>query len=476
MADRKYPFDPQEVETQVDQLLSSSGETYETSSPDRLFLHDLRLVLSAEENDAQSAADDHFLESAWARIVAAGHLSRHTTQGASPFAQQRRFIVMSTLPSTPDQQVARRGSFKRLLTTLTAAIVALALVGTLAIFAMTSHTQQPSRSTAGSHQNQSRQNANDYVYHQAGLQPVFSLQWSADGSRIFSANENVTAWDAFSGSHEVKFTGYSSAPMPQTLSTQLSPDGKTLAVWNIGQIDLYDAATGKHTATLPYPFAQTPGVKLNHPDLSPYLSWSSDSKSIRALAGFPAANGSRTNKLVIFDVATGTHSDLSLRLTGLLDHIAWSPNGKYVAVGRPSEGIVSVIDIASGTIVKSLQEGAPIETIPVTWSPDSSKLVADFGNNSGLYVWDAVTGNGVVVYQGGTEPSWSPNGKYIATINGTLINILNASTGKLVHTYTDPTSSGYAVVAWAPDSSALAAGGRSADGKGGMVNVWKITF
>lgn len=479
MTDRKHLFDPREVEKQVDQLSLTSGETFGTSQLDQRFLHDLRLVLAAEENDAQSAADEHFLNSAWARISATGHPSQNTTQRVHPSAQHRRFIVMSTLPSMPDQRVGRRGSFKRLLTTLAAAIVALALVGTLAIFTLAAHPQQPNTGTGSPQHPTNTQttqpNANSYTYHQAGQMPVYSVEWSSDGTRIVSANENVTSWDAFGGSHEVTYTR-TSAQKPQILFTQLSPDGKTLAVWNIGQIDLYNVATSKHISTLSYHFLQTPGVTFSQPSLSPYISWSPDGKFIRALAGFPTSNSSRTNKLVTFDVATGTHQDLLLSLTGLLDQIAWSPNGNYLAVGRPSEGIVSILNIANGQVVSNLHAGAPVETIPVSWSPDSSKLIADFGNNSGLYVWDAVTAKKVVTYQGGTAPTWSPNSKYIAVINQATIRILNASTGTVVHTYRDAASSGYSVVAWAPDSTVIAAGGASADGKGGVVSVWQVSF
>src|SRR5262249_27048010 len=80
---------------------------------------------------------------------------------------------------------------------------------------------------------------NNYTYHQAGQVPVYDVEWSPDGTRIISANENVTSWDAFSGSHKVMYTG-SSAQKPQILFTQISPDGKTLAIWNITQIDLYN--------------------------------------------------------------------------------------------------------------------------------------------------------------------------------------------------------------------------------------------
>lgn len=482
MTDRKHPFDPQEVEKQVDQLSSAIGETYGTSQPDQRFLHDLRLVLTVGENDAQSAADDHFLNSAWARITATGHLSQHPKQRAYPSAQHRRFTIMSTLPSTPGQPVARRGSFKRLLTTLAAAIVALALVGTLAVFTLASRPQQQPNTGVGSHQSptQNNQSANSYVYSQPGM-PVYNLQWSSDGKRLISANENVYGWDAFSGKHVTKYTNYpifngisiSSNHKPQPLFTSLSPDNKTLAVWNVGQIDLYDVATGKHLSTLTYPFAQKPDTKFNAPSFSPYISWSSDGKSIRALAGFPASGYSRTNKLVTFDITTGTHQEFQLSLKGLLDQAAWSPNGKYVAVGWTSEGTVAVIDIASGQVIHKLHFGAPIETIPLSWSPDSSKLIADFGNNSGLYVWKVAT-NQNDIYQGGSLPVWSPNGKYIAVSSDSTIKILDAANGHLLHTFTSVGQTGLA--AWSPDGSAIAVGGKSADGKSGIVNVWKVTF
>jgi WD40 repeat protein len=479
MTDREHPFDPQEVEKQVDQLSASARETYGTSDSDQRFLHDLRLVLAAADSDARAQTDEHFLQRAWTRIEATG-LSQDTMQRAYPPAIHRRFIVMSTLPSAPENSVSRRGKFKRRLTTLAAAIIALALVCTLTIFALAAHTQSQTNTATGASPTATATtaspNASNYVYHQAGLLPVYNLQWSPDGTRIISSNENIYSWDAFSGAHALKYAG-SSAPKPQILFSQLSPNGRTLAVWNVGQIDLYNVASGKHLSTLSYPFSQATGVKLNTPGFGPYIGWSPDSSSIRALAHFPTSNNSLTNKLVTYNVATGAHQDLQLSLDGLLDQAAWSPNGKYVAVGHTSDGAVSVIDIANGHIVSTLHAGAPIETIPLNWSPDSSKLVADFGDNSGLYVWNAATGQDTLVFQTkGTQPTWSPNGKYIAVTADTTVQILNASNGKLLHTYTSQASNGYSSLAWSPDSSALAAGARSAAGNSGIVNVWKVTL
>jgi WD40 repeat protein len=475
MTDQAQPFKPKDVEQQVDQLSSSGRETYGNSPPDQRFLHDLRLVLAAQESDAQSQEqeDEGFLQHAWARIEGTG-ISPHTMQREDPPAKQKRFTGMATLPSTPERPISQRSKFKHGWTTLVATAVALVLVGTLAIFTLVFHNQQQPTPITGAAptptatQTRDGQGATSYVYHQSRM-PIYSLQWSPDGTRIISANENVYGWDAFSGAHKIKYT-QSSATKPQILFVQLSPNGKTLAIWNVGQIDLYDVATGKHLETLTYPFSQATAVKFNQPHFGPYISWSLDGNSIRALVQIPAGNQSLVNRLVTYNVATGTRQELRLSLNEQLDQAAWSPNGKYVAVGRPFSGIVSVMDIATGQIVSSLHAGAPIETIPLNWSPDSRKLVADFGNG-GLYVWDAATAKEVVVYQGGTQPTWSPNGKYIAVTNGTTVKILDASNGKLLQTYASQASS----LAWSPDSASLAAGGADASEKG-LVNVWKLSL
>src|SRR5438034_7076769 len=74
MTDQAQPFKPKDVEQQVDQLSSSGRETYGNSPPDQRFLHDLRLVLAAQESDAQSQEqeDEGFLQHAWARIEGTG--------------------------------------------------------------------------------------------------------------------------------------------------------------------------------------------------------------------------------------------------------------------------------------------------------------------------------------------------------------------------------------------------------------------
>ena len=385
------------------------------------------------------------------------------------------------MPSTSENRsISRRRKLVRSLSTLVAVAVALVLISTVVLFALSSrssqHAGQPQKSTITGSASTAHGGVTSYVYQQSGS-PIYNLQWSPDGTRIISANENVYGWDAFTGVHVVKYVNSSAVNgKPQLIvSSQLSPDGKLLAVSNIGQIAVYDVVTGKHLTSLTYTFLQAVGVKFAQPRFVPYIGWSLDGKLIRVLVQAPVAGSqSVVNHLVTYTVATGTYQELRLPLNEELHEIAWSPNGEYVAVGRPAAGIVSVLKVATGTIVGNLHAGAPIETIPLSWSPDSHKLVASF-DGKGLTVWNATGSNpGTAFYQGGTEPSWSPNGKYIAVISNKVVNILDASTGKLLHTYT---SAGIVyALAWSPDSSNLAAGGASADGKKGMVNVWKAAL
>ncbi len=471
MTDDMQRWNPQDMEKQIDQLLSSGRETYRPSDLDQQFLHDLRLILASEEHDSQPQINEDTLKRGWARIAAANAF-QSTIQRENTRSTHRRFIGMRTLPSMPDQSVARQKKFNRSLTTMAAAAVALiVLAGTLVIFTLARQPQPNTLVSTAKVPTQATPTRTNYVYHQPG-EPIYGLIWSADGRRIISSNDRVDGWDAFSGANKITYV----TPPKDTayiVTPQLSPDRKTLAVLSVGALDLYDVASGKHRQTFTYPFSKTPGYKLSLPHFAPSIGWSSDGHLIRVLVQIPA-NQLLINKIVTYDVAKGTRQELTLKQTEQLGDIAWSPDGKLVAVGQPDSGIVSILDVTNGQVINSAHLGAPIETIPLNWSPDSRNVVADFGTGNGIAIWNAGKVKNVIFYQGGTYPTWSPNGKYIAVISGATVKILDASNGHVLKTYTSEKGSLY-TLAWSPDSAFLAAGGASSS-RNGVVNVWKLSL
>jgi WD40 repeat protein len=108
----------------------------------------------------------------------------------------------------------------------------------------------------------------------------------------------------------------------------------------------------------------------------------------------------------------------------------------------------------------------------VTWSPDG-KRIASAGVDATVQVWDATTGNHVLIYRGHsdwvTEVTWSLNGKYIASASGAIgssnqVEVWDAVTGSHIVTYPGTWAS------WSPDSKHLAVEGVE-DGK---VQIWNI--
>ena len=95
MMDQEQPFNPQDIEEQVDQLYSSTQKTYGTSHVEQRFLSDLRMVLSVEESENQEQEDIRSFQHVWARLEASG-LSQDTIQREHSRSINRRVIAMAT--------------------------------------------------------------------------------------------------------------------------------------------------------------------------------------------------------------------------------------------------------------------------------------------------------------------------------------------------------------------------------------------
>ena len=134
--------------------------------------------------------------------------------------------------------------------------------------------------------------------------------------------------------------------------------------------------------------------------------------------------------------------------------VVWSPDNSRIATG--SDNGVWVWDAVTGEGLFSLECGDVVKS--VAWSPDGSRIAA--GSDNGVWVWDAVTGENVLSLKHSRlieSVAWSPDNSRIAT--GSIfdgVRVWDAVTGKglLSLECGDVVKS----VAWSPDGTRIAAG------------------
>jgi WD40 repeat protein len=199
------------------------------------------------------------------------------------------------------------------------------------------------------------------------------------------------------------------------------------------------------------------------------LAWSPDGKRI-AVGGIQPGNRSGiccyevSNKLNQQIYQTDQHGDLTM--------VAWSPDGRYLAgVGDTLHAAVQLFvwETGSGRLIFSTPANS---WSSLAWSPDSQRLA--LAHERVVEIWEPSRGLKVLEYQ--EHPTlvwslaWSPRGDLIASaseVDG-FVHVWESSTGRLHSLYQGDTYS-ITDMAWSPDGAYLA----TCHKYGGSVCVWQ---
>ena len=168
---------------------------------------------------------------------------------------------------------------------------------------------------------------------------------------------------------------------------------------------------------------------------------------------------------------------------GTVTAAAWSPNGKHIASAGSLDGTVQVWDAYTGNLVvvpgKDIIADFATNSLRVdalAWSPDSLHIAAALKNDA-VDVWSIETGDQrllsisqISTVNDDNALAWSPDGSQIAAVSGSnIVQVRSAISGVLLSTYIGHKQA-VLTLAWSPDGKFIASG--SADS---TVKVWSAT-
>jgi WD40 repeat protein len=320
---------------------------------------------------------------------------------------------------------------------------------------------------------------------------VNSLAFSPDGKTLaVGGSEN-----AYSPGPVLELWNVSTGKLIKTLassagivdSVTFSPDGKSLADggWS-GILETWDISSGTRTSQM-----NTAESSVNSIEFSP-------DGAILAAGGF-----GESVALELWNVASGLLIRKLPSGATSVNAVSFSPDGKSLADGgyfddpvtHDRSGTAEVFDVASGTLKSTLNTNSYIVDC-VAYSPDGKTLaVGDWVTiafNGSIELWNASTFSLMQTLQGDSHPevhwiAYSPDGKSLAsfgvevsatsTTTTSVLDIFDTTTGEQTSTINPDPYNGSLSLAYSADGSTIALGGNKAfTGSGaGWIGLWDTT-
>lgn len=225
-----------------------------------------------------------------------------------------------------------------------------------------------------------------------------------------------------------------------------------------------------------------------------HLETFKNSHNVSSIAWHPDKNllatGGMSKIVSIWDVEKGKLFKTIDSQAGGVGALAYSPDGKYLAVGRtftrviPEKYHINIYDADSGDLIRNFipppaSKGYSKDIHILTFSPDSKLLAANaYGGQVRGVVYDIDTGEAVTTLTNSvptrktdrpTSLSFSPDGNYLAVGHGSgTINIWLKSSWELSSRFLGQENGIYSL-SYSPDGNYLAAASRAKN-----INIWNL--
>ena len=290
---------------------------------------------------------------------------------------------------------------------------------------------------------------------------VFSVAFAPDGKTLAAGGgRTVELWDVDT---KTKIASFEVGTINDILSSvAFAPDGKTLAVGvQNGEVTLWDVDTKTKIANLEHG---------NYRHIS--VAFAPDGKTL--------ATGIENGEVTLWDVDTKTKI-ATLEEPTLEDHVssaafaptvAFAPDGKTLAAGAISRrdnsyaATVTLWDVDTKTKIANF--GPPASVYSVAFSPDGKTLAAGRRNRVHLWNMDTKRPNGTFLTPWKVHSvAFSPDGAILAAEVGSTIQLWDMTKKTKITTFAGAAGRS---VAFAPEGSTLAAGGRN-----GSVELWDVS-
>jgi WD40 repeat protein/serine/threonine protein kinase len=298
----------------------------------------------------------------------------------------------------------------------------------------------------------------------AGGSGVRDLAWSGDGKTLacclqdLPATESVvTIWDAGAAKAQLQLAGHTRP----VLRVAFQPKGPLVATAGMdGTVRLWNAQTGAAVKVL--------GDRSN----AVYaLAWSPDGRLLAAASDVVDLRRSKIpNQVTIWDVAAGTKVRSFTDPFHWPESLAWSGDGKLLAMASTAGSDVQLWHLESGAVTTLKGHAAPVNAL--AFSGDGRHLASASADQT-VRVWD-LEHLSALVLKGHAQPVLSvcfhKDGNRLASGGDDgRVKLWDLTMGQEILSL-DGHTKGVAVLAFRPDGHQLATGSRD-----GTVRLWDAT-